>query len=393
MSLSDSKIKVLRPTIPSACFKARWIIPSPDKIIENGIIEVENGQIKDISTSGVHKQATDLGDGVIIPALVNAHIHLELSALESALDLTKGFETWVQQLLIKRDALGEEKLKVAADKAAAAQADMGTGIVGEISTLGITRPSIEQNGLSGIWFQEVLGSSLMETDLKQNDSLSFSIAGHAPHTTDPEVLKKAKSKTADKGLKFSIHLAESEAESLFLGTGKGQWADFLASRGIDTTGWPIGNISPVKYLNRLGILDQNTLAVHLLRTEKKDFEVLAQKGTQVCLCPRSNQNLHGRLPDIDTMLEMGLEPALGTDSLASCASLSLFDEMAFVRDKYPSIGPETVFSMTTANGAKALGLEHTFGSLLPGKQALFAYVEMSEFKKSQILERLTWNEI
>jgi len=393
MSLSTPGIKFFNPAGPAEYFHAQWIVLSSARVIENGYLEVDGGQIKSISRIRPQGPVRDLGPGVILPALVNAHVHLELSALAGAVPFDRGFTAWVRELLVKREALGEEKLRLEAGRAAAALTTQGTGIVGEISTLGITRNLLEIHGVSGVWFREVLGGMREADTPAKGRTVSFSMAGHAPHTTGPEVLKDLKRQTVSRGLPFSIHLAESRSESEFMETGKGGWADFLASRGIDISTWPVGNTSPVQYLNRLGILGNSTLAVHLLQTDERDMGILAETGTRICLCPRSNENLHQRLPQIKLMLDKGLEPALGTDSLASCDSLSLFDETAFVRSRYPDIAPETVFKMATANGARALGLNRNWGSLDPGKRACFLYADLDTSNKNQIFERLTCNEI
>jgi cytosine/adenosine deaminase-related metal-dependent hydrolase len=369
-------------------------------VIENGCVEVENGLIKDVYRASPRKNRgqniIDHGPGVLMPALVNAHLHLELSALKNALCVDKGFAAWVQQLLEKREAAGEAVLLSAAQQAAKQLVDQGVGYIGEISTLGITRTIVQSLNLSGVWFQEFLGSDRPDTILGKTNgkinSLSFSLAGHAPHTTDPLLLQAAKNETADRNLPFSIHLAESDAESNFISGQKGQWGDFLMSRGIDTSSWPIGSKSPVQYLEGLGVLDSSTLAVHLLNIEPWDLDILVRTQTQICLCPRSNNNLHKRLPDIGKMLEKKLAPALGSDSLASCDSLSIFDEMAFIRQKYPSIDPAHVLSMATINGARALGISHLAGTLDKGKKSAFIYVDLNVRNKTDLIERATTHE-
>ncbi len=328
-----------------------------------------------------------------MPCLVNAHLHLELSALYNTLSFDRGFAAWVQELLEKREATGEATLIQEAQRAGKQLAIDGVGYIGEISTLGITRPIAQSQELSGVWFQEFLGSIRPEVEIQKSDSLSLSMAGHGPHTTDPFLLQSIKEKTKAKKLPFSIHLAESEEESKFISGKKGQWSDFLASRGIDTSLWPIGSKSPVQYLDDLGVLDSLTLAVHLLNINDQDLDILARTDTRICLCPRSNFNLHKKLPNIEKMFKKNLAPALGTDSLASCDSLSIFDEMAFVRQKFPKIDPGLVLSMATINGARALGLERIAGSLGNGKKSEFIYLDVDVSSKSDLMESLTFNEI
>jgi cytosine/adenosine deaminase-related metal-dependent hydrolase len=417
MNQVSSNVKFIRASGEKSIHRAGWVIINPYQIIENGCVEVENGLItgaykasvrqdvlaKDssekntigtntIGTNIIGKNIIDHGPGVIMPSLVNAHLHLELSALKNALSFDKGFAAWVQELLEKREALEETILIQEAQKAAKELESQGLGYIGEISTLGLTKTIAQSQKLSGVWFHEFLGSASPDAELQQNDSLSLSMAGHGPHTTNPFLLQAVKQKTQAQNLPFSIHLAESDEESEFISGKKGQWSEFLASRGIDTSSWPIGSKSPVQYLDDLNVLDSRTLAVHLLNIDDRDLDILARTNTRICLCPRSNFNLHKKLPDIGKMFEKNLFPALGTDSLASCDSLNIFDEMAFVRIKFSNLAPAQVLSMATINGARALGLECIAGSLDKGKKSEFIYVDVNLSNNSDLLESLTFNE-
>ena len=384
----DTGIRYIRHTGEPAFFKAGWVIMDPWTVLENAGIAVARGRITDILTTvPKDRPVNDCGPGILMPCLVNAHLHLELSALAGRLPLGKGFDPWVTALLREREAMGIPALTRAAKEAVQALQGQGTGPVGEISTLGITRTLLSDLGTPGVWFREYLGTVLPDLSLAKDASLSVSAAGHAPHTTSPELLNYLKKRTKNSDLVFSIHVAESDAEMRFLAGGNRQWHDFLVQRGIDPTGWPVGNKTPVGYLSDLGILGPDTLAVHLLQVTDTDLEILAGTRTRICLCPRSNVNLHGRFPDIPAMINRGLAPALGTDSLASCGSLSLFDEMAFVRHHRPDVSPADIFAMATKNGAQALGLAQRFGTLDPGKRSEFIYLEQEASSRSQVLEK------
>jgi len=379
-----------------AVHRAGWVLIDPYQVVENGCVEVENGVITDVyrasPSNTLGQNVIDHGPGVIMPCLINAHLHLELSALKNTLPFDRGFGSWVKALLEKRDALGKTVLVREAQRAAGQLFDQGTGYIGEISTLGLTRKIVRDQGLAGVWFQEFLGTSRPKTQIQNQDPLRVSLAGHAPHTTDPFLLQAVKQQTRAQNLPFSIHLAESDAESQFISGEKGEWGEFLASRGIDTDLWPIGSKSPVQYLDDLGVLDSSTLAVHLLNIDSQDLDILARTRSRICLCPRSNYNLHKRLPEIGKLLEKKLAPALGTDSLASCDSLSLFDEMGFVRHHYPLIDPIQILAMATINGAGALGLSHLTGTLDKGKDAAFIYVDLNVQNKSELMDGLTTHE-
>jgi cytosine/adenosine deaminase-related metal-dependent hydrolase len=192
----------------------------------------------------------------------------------------------------------------------------------------------------------------------------------------------------ERELPFSLHLAESEAEVEFLTTGRGAWAVFLAERGIDVSGWGLPARSPLDHADRLGLLGPGTVLVHLLRADAADFRRVQERGAAVCVCPRSNHRLHGRLPDLDGMFRAGLRPALGTDGRASVDSLNLFDEMAFAAGQFPGIPPARIFDMATRNGAAALGLADRFGTLAPGRRAAFSVSSVSATNQNTLLERI-----
>ncbi len=374
-------------------FRAKWVCLDPDRIMENGCVQVENGKITDIFKAGqTTRGARDMGPGVLMPFLVNGHVHLELSALKNKLPLGQGFGPWVKALVEKRQELGPAGLAPRALDEAKNLVHKGMGMVGEISTLGLTMEMIGLSGLGGVWFQEWLGNTPGDSLLEKGGRLFYSGAGHAPHTTDPGLLKKVKKATGNRGLPFSIHVAETRDERDFLQGRKGEWNRFLKNRGIETRHWPLGSKTPVRYLDHLGLLDPLTLCVHLIHADKKDMDILGQSGARVCICPRSNHNLHGRLPDVEAMLDKDLTIALGTDSLASCSSLSIFDEMAYIKKSFQRVDPKRILTMATLNGARALGLDHVAGTLDRGKESAFIYLNLEAGNESRLIEKVTSNE-
>ncbi len=377
----------------------------PDRWVENGTVEVTNGWITAIGRGP--SRDVDHGPGVILPALVNAHAHVSLSALAGKVASDRGFVPWVKELIRVRETLSPETVSEAALRSAVDAKASGTGLIAEVGPLEPGRSALNAAGMEGIVFAEVLGNAAELPPLPEDGDapvflgrrcpkvaakmpvppgklhetvsrtvLSFTYAGHGLHTTDPGVLRKLKAWAAERYRPFSIHLAESQEETEFLASRNGIWAELLCSRGIDFSAWDLGNESPIQSAERLDLLGSGTLAVHVLQAGRVDVETLARTGTSICVCPRSNLALHDRLPDIGAFLDAGLAPALGTDSLASAPSLNLFDEMAFVAEHYPDLSPETILALAGTNGARALG-RTDLGTLEPGKRALCMYVEIS----------------
>ncbi len=332
----------------------------------------------------------DHGPGLLLPPLVNTHTHLELCAFKDQIPTDKGFTHWVRALLALREKTSRERLLDGINQGIQQLIKSGTLIIGDISSLGLSWDLLNESPLAGVLFKEYLGTALpTDWTLERSGHFVQAFAGHAPHTTAPKLLKRLFSANQDAKVPFSIHLAESVDEVEFITTGHGLWAELLTQRDIPFQDWPIPADGPVEYLRALGLLSPGTLAVHLLQCQEKDFVKLAENSVSVCVCPTSNMKLHGRHPDISAMLKAGLAVNLGTDSLASCDSLSVFCEMAALSNHFPEIAPDQIFKMATANGAAALGLRSLYGTLSEGKQALMLYLPVENSHKSDLFLGLT----
>jgi len=372
-------------------YRAKWVMIDPETWISNGYISIsQSGLIGDCGQISSHQASPiiDLGEGVLMPCLINAHTHLELSALKNRIPMHLGFANWVNQLISERIVMGPERLASEAQTACQYLWETGTCAIGEISSLNLTKDIMIRSGLGGVWFHEFLGNDLIY--IPQNiilpENIHLSLAGHAPHTTSPNLLRHLKQSTNRKP--FSIHLAESDDEIEFITSAKGLWADFLEERGVNFSEWGLPQISPVQHLHQAGILDATTLVVHLLHANDSDLEILLDHQCPVCLCPRSNKNLHNRLPDCERMIQKGLIVCLGTDSLASVDSLSLWDEMYFLWHQCPHLSPQMILKMATINGAQALGIRHQSGQLATGYKACFIFAPVEGNSIDQIAQKL-----
>jgi aminodeoxyfutalosine deaminase len=385
------------PQDPPVVHRAGWVVADPWHIYKEGYVYVEKGVIKRIGTGRIPVDVTviDHGPGAITPSLVNAHTHLELGALCGKLPFDSGFQNWVSELLHLRASLTNEEITAGILRGKTELRETGCAVVGDVSTLGASWEILSNSGLCGVWFQEFLGNFVPEalSCREPHGAIRGAFAGHAPHTSSPILLIALKEITREKGLPFSIHVSESEAEIEFINTAKGTWADFLSGRGIDFSEWGLPATSPVSHLDRLGILDDKTLVVHLLYAQRKDFDLLAKRGVTACICPRSNENLHGKLPDLLGMMAAGLRICLGTDSLASVSSLSLWEEMKLVATRYPTVSPAEIWAMATVTGAHALGFSESFGTLEPGRVPAMLYMPVITSSPSAVLEMIVLGEM
>jgi cytosine/adenosine deaminase-related metal-dependent hydrolase len=307
-----------------------------------------------------------------MPATVNGHTHLDLTPLAGKMAKHPGFLSWVKEVICLKDQLTPPEIRKGLCDGVSMARKGGTVLVGDHRSIPFGNP--DRDGPPVIYLlREYLGSRGVAPEWGAIDDSFFSLAAHAPHTTAPRLIRSLKDATGSWGRVFSIHVAESEEEAAFIQTGCGPWGALLSDRGVDFSDWGLPAPSPLRYLDALGVLDHRTLAVHLVQAGSDDLDLIARRGTHVCVCPRSNHRLLGKLPDVPAMLKRSIRPALGTDSLASVDSLNVFHEMWFLWRGFPSLRPEDILAMGTINGAEALGMSEHFGTLEKGKAAAFLF--------------------
>jgi cytosine/adenosine deaminase-related metal-dependent hydrolase len=171
-----------------------------------------------------------------------------------------------------------------------------------------------------------------------------------------------------------MHLAEHAGEVDLLTTGRGEFAEFLRGRLFPATYSPPGQ-SPIAYAHHLGLLDEQTLAVHCVHINQQEIQLLAQKMVHVCLCPRSNAYINcGRAPAED-LYAAGVRISLGTDGLSSNDDLNLWNEASYLAGIWQgNLCLTELTAMITINPAQALGLDRIAGNLQPGKIDRFSLV-------------------
>jgi aminodeoxyfutalosine deaminase len=397
-TLNHKPIFPLKPKI--TFYKACWVYPVDSPPIENGQVGVSGGKI--ISVGSEKAQANnagntiDLGQGVILPALINAHTHLELSALKGRIAPGMNFLPWVERVLALRESLTEEESREAIQNVSADLYQKGIAAIGDWVSFANHYRIQWPAGIIRCLFHEVIGfseeqlalPSALDSDTERrtpNTELNFnSIGAHAPHTTSALLLKSAKAWTAARGLPLSIHTAESSEEEAFLLNGGGLWEQLLRDRGRWPASWTPPGLSPVAYLDRLGILDEKTQCIHLTRASLTDLEIIKRRKARVAVCPRSNVFITGSLPPVLEMVRLGMAPSLGTDSLASNQDLDLWEEMDFLNQSFPSLAPEKILQMATLNGATSLGLGKSLGSITSGKKASMVFLPLESTPKQNL---------
>ncbi len=358
-------------------YRAAWVLPISRPPIRGGVVAVGEGRIVGVeeSASGA---VEDLGSVAILPGLVNAHTHLELSWMRNRVPPATSMPAWASSLIATRRLSGPDPTEPIVDAIDEAKAS-GTCLVGDITNSLASYAPLAESDLSATIFYELLGFSAPDPDglvaaamqrlkaLPQCSRLRRAIAPHAPYSVSP-ALFRAIAQHAN-GEAISVHLGESADEVEFLRDGRGAWRALLDTLGAWSSEWTVPSCDPVAYLDRLGMVGRNLLAVHGVQLTDAALMTLAGAGATLATCPRSNQWTGAGVPPIARFYESGVKVAVGTDSLASVRNLNLFEELAEMRRLAPSVPASALLRSATLVGAEALGFGGDFGSLDAGRQA------------------------
>lgn len=371
---------------------ARLLLPIAAPPLVDGGLLIRDGAICAVNRASAlirdfpAEPHDDLGNAVLLPGLVNTHTHLELSGLHGRLPLGRSFTEWATALLALRPELDDAFFAASAHQGAAALLQGGVTCVADITSSGSSLAPLKASGLRGIVFQEILGLDpgqapeqldTAEAALRslqrqaRGTLLSVGLSPHAPYSLSEPLLLRCADLLRREHLPTTMHLAESPEEVAYIGLGLGPIvSDLLPAVGRRSPSHRVCGESPVAFLDRLGLLSERLLAVHLVHVGGSDLQVLKQRGVAAAVCPRSNHSLNVGTAPLPRYLTSGFRVGLGTDSLASNETLSLWDEMRFAHRLYGgAVTAQQLVTMATLGGAAALGMAESIGSLLPGKRA------------------------
>jgi len=372
-------------------YRAAWILPIASPPIQNGWVDVAGGRVTAVGCAdapvaiaphpGPSRAERELGDAVILPGLVNAHTHLELSYLRDAVPPASTFLDWIRNVVRLRRTQPDPRSPTildAVDRGIAESHASGTLLVGDISNTLVTVDALMRSELSAVVFYELLRFNCPDPDaivdealarlaaLTLNDAVRVGLAAHAPYSVAPALFQSIR-RAADRNLRvpYSVHLSESREEVQFIDRGDGPWRTFLEEAGVWDPDWRSSGESPVQYLSRHEFLGPRVLVVHGVQMPATDLRSLAATGATLVTCPRSNQQTGAGVPPIASFYESGVRVAIGTDSLASTPDLNLFTELAAVRAVTTSVPARAILDSATRTGARALGFED-YGTIEPG---------------------------
>jgi cytosine/adenosine deaminase-related metal-dependent hydrolase len=323
-------------------------------------------------------ETIDLGDVAVLPGLVNAHTHLELSWMRGRIPPSDSMPAWASRLLaLRRDQEIEPSTPIV--EAIREVRAAGTALVGDVTNTLAPYDLLADSELGAAIFKELLGFNVASPEqivaaarselarLMPLELLRPSIVPHAPYSVSPALFRAIARAAGDRPL--SVHVGESLDEMEFLRDGTGAWRELLGRLGAWNEGWESPGCGPVEYLDRLGLLNARLLAVHGTQLDDGELARLAAAGATLVTCLRSNRWTGAGTPPIDRFYRSGVRLAIGTDSLASVEDLNLFQELAEVRRLVPQVPARRLLESATISGAAALGFAEEFGTIEPGKRA------------------------
>lgn len=370
-------------------YRARWVVPISSPPIADGVVGVTGRQIAFVgpASDAPAAEIEDLGDVVLMPGLVNAHCHLELTAMRGFLEDLE-FRRWIIRLtLARRAVLDRDALLDSGRYGIEEGVRAGITSYGDTCDSGVVMQALREAGVRGVMYQEVFGPDPTQceksiTELREKVAglryletplVRLGVSPHAPYTVSDDLFRATTQLAREQRLPMAIHIAESEIEHQLVANGSGAFADGLRRRGIAVS---LRAPSPIALLESLGVLDVKPLLIHCVRVDEADVARISAASCCVAHCPVSNAKLGHGIAPIDELRAAGIVVGIGSDSMASNNRMDILAEARLVllaqrarlgSSEIPDAAE--VLEMATLGGATAIGVGDLVGSLDVGKEA------------------------
>lgn len=355
--------------------------PGQDEPLSDGFVAIHSGTIRAVgpmtSLPATHRatRTIDAAGGLVMPGLVNGHCHAAMTLFRGLADDLPLME-WLHRHIFPAEArLVSREMVYWCSKLAAAEM-----ILAGITTVADSyfyeeeaARAFAEAGLRAVVAQGIIDFPApgVPDPSKNIEAAAAFIAGcrgpreerihpalfcHSPYTCGPQTLERAKELARREGCKLFIHLAETKEEV----------EQIRHQHGL----------SPTAYLDRLHLLDQETVAVHGVHLDATDIAILKERGVGVITCPESNMKLACGIAPVPALMAAGIPVGLGSDGCASNNDLDLFAEMDTLAKLHkvatldPTVLPATeALRLATSGGAAVLGLGERIGRIAPGLAA------------------------
>src|SRR6266567_4055792 len=377
--------------------RARVVVTMDGPPIDDGAVRVMNGRIAEAGkiseVAPANDEIIDLGEQALLPGLINAHCHLDYTCLRGKIPRQKSFTDWIRAINTEKSKLSPQDYIVSINEGFAEAKRFGTTTIANLTAFPELIRGLPGPPIRTWWFAELIDvrspngtNELVDSAIESvKFAQNYGLAPHALFTASKNLYQRCEQ--AGKDVLLTTHLAESREEMEMFRDGSGPLYEFLESIGRDMGdcghGTALECFLRVTDLSTKRLLTQNEnnwLVAHLNELTESDFELLKKMKTKfhVVHSPRSHEYFgHNRFP-FKRLHALGFSVCLGTDSLASNESLSLFEEMRAVRRNEPDIPPKKIFEMVTVNSALALRQRKTLGRIRPRFRADLIAVPCAE---------------
>jgi cytosine/adenosine deaminase-related metal-dependent hydrolase len=363
--------------------RARTVVTADRPPIENGAIAVCGNQIVDAGSFDEIKashagEVIDLGEQALLPGLINAHCHLDYTCLRGKIPPQKSFSDWIRAINTEKAHLSPHDYIASINEGFAEAKRFGTTTIANLTAFPKLIPQIHTS-IRTWWFAELIdvrapdgANELVDCALEALDQTeNWGLAPHALFTASENVYRLCEEIAHRENILLTTHLAESREEMQMFHDAAGPLYEFL--RHIGRPMDDCGNKSPlsvfVRATGRRAL--PHWIVAHLNELNETDFEFLEKSALKfhIVHCPCSYDYFcHSQFP-LERLRALGFNICLGTDSLASNDSLSLFDEMRAFQKRFPSVPPQETLRMVTVNPAGALRQKNELGRIRPGFKA------------------------
>jgi aminodeoxyfutalosine deaminase len=354
--------------------------------IEDGAVLVRGSEIVDVGSFRTLRAKyfsegiVDLGEHVLLPGLINAHCHLDYTHLRGTIAPQKSFSRWIQQINSMKRSFGDEDVLRSISAGFSELLRGGVTTVLNVEAFPELMWRVPPPPIRTWWFyemidirhreatKEVVAGALLFLEKELQEAGGYGLSPHAPYTASEELYRLANACAEKLGIPVTTHVAESAEEDAMFRLAEGPMADFFRGLGrpmADCNGHSsFGNIA------RRGLIQPYWILVHLNELNADDFALIEQdeslRNLNIVHCPQSHRFFSHRPFQSERLRQLGANISLGTDSLASGTSLSMFREMRSFHHTDPSLRPEEVLAMATRNPARALRMAGRLGEVRAG---------------------------
>jgi len=359
---------------PSWTLTARWVFPVEGPPLPGGAVSIHGQRIAAVEPAGNRRAELDLGDVAVLPGLVNAHTHLDLTGLRGRVPPSTDFAGWLRSVIRHRRAQSPERVEADVRAGLAESIHSGTTLLGDVTAGGQSWDVLAAAPIRALVFHELIGLPADRARQSWQAGRSWvaahratatcrpGLSPHAPYSVHRLLYARAIRLARRRGLPVMTHLGESPAEIELLTRRHGPLVDLLSDLGVWYPRGLFGSLDEIVAAHG----DLTALFAH--GNYLSASASIGPRGS-VVYCPRTHAAFGHAPHPFREMLSAGMRVALGTDSVASSPDLDVLSEARFLHSRYPEVAGAVLLRMTTLAGAEALGWEKITGSLAVGKSA------------------------